>query len=210
MIKITGITVGSLGTNCYIIYDDNTMEGIVADPGGNGSDIIAKIRGMGINLKYIVFTHAHFDHIMAYPELVEAFPGAKLIVSHKEEPALKDGNISLISYYCSDFPEFRGYMTVKNGDIITFGDSEMKVIETPGHTAGSMSLYGDGVLVSGDTLFNCSIGRCDLPTGSIREETNSIINILFKLPDETKVYPGHGPETTIGFEKKNNEVYAWI
>lgn len=208
--KIEKLSVGSLGTNCYIAYDENKKEGIVVDPGSNGERINLKIKELGISIKYIVFTHVHFDHILAFSDVKKENPCAKLIVADKEKDALYDDEKSLIRYARTSKPEIRCDLTVNDGDIIEFGDESFKVIETPGHTKGSICLYSDGVLISGDTLFNYSIGRCDFPTGSLKEEINSIINILFKLPDKTNVYPGHGENTTIEFEKRHNEVYAWM
>ena len=207
--KIKRIAVGSLGTNCYIAYDENKKEGIVIDPGANGERIISHIKALGIDIKYIVFTHVHFDHILAFFDVKGEYPSAKLIVADKEKDALYDDEKSLIRYARSPQPEIKYDLTVKDGDIIKFGDEAFEVIETPGHTEGSICLYSNKILISGDTLFNYSIGRCDFPTGSLSKEINSIINILFKLPPETKVYPGHGDETTIEFEKQHNEVYLW-
>jgi len=208
--KIEKIQVGPLSTNCYLIYDELKKEGIVVDPGADGDKIISVIKKAGADIKYIVFTHVHFDHILAYYDIKNEFPDSKLIVSDKEKDALKDDVKSLMHFSRREYPEIKYDLLIKDGDIISFGDESLKVIETPGHTQGSISLYSDGILISGDTLFNYSIGRCDFPTGSLKEEINSIINILFKLPEYTVVHPGHGESTTIGFEKLHNEVYSWI
>lgn len=202
--KYERLTVGYLSTNCYIVYDEVKKEGIVIDPGENSSDIIEKIKELGIKLKYIVFTHVHFDHILAYHDVKNEFPESVLLLSYKEEDALFDNNRSLLSMVNIDFPEIRGYETVKQDELITFGDVSLRVLETPGHTAGSICLYGEDTLFSGDTLFCGSIGRYDFPGGSYTEEINSIKNILLNLPGKTVVYPGHGDKTTIEFESKNN------
>ncbi len=208
--KVERIEVGPLGTNCYLIYCESKKEGIIVDPGYDGDKILNAIDSVEVTIKYIVFTHVHFDHILAYFDIKERFPDAKLIVGEREVPALTDENRSLIRLSRKSYPQIKCDIMVKNGDRIEFGNEAFTVIETPGHTEGSISLYSEGILVSGDTLFNYSIGRCDFPTGNLKEEINSIINILFKLPDNTLVYPGHGNITDIGFEKINNEVYAWI
>ena len=208
--KVEKIEVGPLGTNCYLIYCENKKEGIIVDPGYNGERILSKVDNCGVDIKYIVFTHVHFDHILAYFDIKERFPESQLIVGEKEVPALTDEDKNLIKLSRHTYPEIKCDIAVKDGDKIEFGNESFTVIETPGHTVGSISLYSEGVLVSGDTLFNYSIGRCDFPTGNLKDEINSIINILFKLPEETIVYPGHGATTNIGFEKVNNEVYAWI
>lgn len=208
--KVIRIPVGPLGTNCYLIYDENKKEGIVVDPGADGDKITDIIKSNGINIKYIIFTHVHFDHILAFYDVKSAFPDAKLILCEKEKDALKDDKKSLIRFARKEYPQIEYDILVSDGDKIEFGDEFFTVIETPGHTEGSMSLYSEGILISGDTLFKYSIGRCDFPTGSLEKETNSIINILFKLPDDTVVYPGHGEATNIAFEKEHNEVYSWL
>lgn len=208
--KIKRLVVGYLSTNSYIVYDEIKKEGIVIDPGDLGETIEKEVKMLGINLKYIVFTHVHFDHILAYPYLKEVFPKAKLLLSHKEEVSLTDRSKSLLDMVNIDFPVIRDYEVLKNDDEIKFGDIALKVIETPGHTEGSICLYGENTLFSGDTLFLNSMGRWDFPGGNFREEVNSICNKLFKLPYDTVVYSGHGDRTTIGFEIENNEVSGWI
>lgn len=208
--KIKRLVVGYLSTNSYIVYDEMKKEGIVIDPGDLGETIKKEINELGIELKYIVFTHVHFDHILAYPYLKEEFPCAKLLLSHKETDSLTDRSKSLLNMVNMDFPVIRDYKVLKNNDRVEFGDISLKVIETPGHTEGSICLYGENTLFSGDTLFLNSMGRWDFPGGSFKDEVNSICNILFKLPPDTVVYSGHGDKTTIGFEIENNEVSGWM
>ena len=203
--QIERIVTGPLAENCYIIYDREKKEGIIADPGSSAQKIIRTVGILNIKIKNIVFTHAHFDHIMAYHGVREAFPEAELLIFESEKEVLEDPVKSLMR----NGAPITADRYLKDGDIITFGDCSLKVIHTPGHTVGSICLYGDGILVSGDTLFKRSIGRWDLPTGNGEEEIASIYNRLFVLPDETVVYPGHGEETVISEEKELNEVLRW-
>ncbi len=207
--KVLPLVVGNLSTNSYIVYDENKKEGIVIDPGDFPLLLISKIKELGIELKYIVFTHVHFDHILGYPKLKEEFSKSQLIVSHIEKDALSNKQKSLLYYVDAEFPKITDFKEVKNGDFVDFGDISLKVIETPGHTEGSICLYGENTLFSGDTLFYSSVGRWDFPGGDFYKEFHSVTEILFKLPDETIVYPGHGDKTTIGYEKINNEILKY-
>lgn len=207
--KVLPLVVGNLSTNSYIVYDENKKEGIVIDPGDFPLLLISKIKELGITLKYIVFTHVHFDHILGYPRLKEEFPDSELIVSHIEKDSLWDKEKSLLYYVNVDFPKITEFSEVKNGDFVDFGDVSLKVIETPGHTEGSICLFGENTLFSGDTLFYSSLGRWDFPGGNFYKEYHSITEVLFKLPDDTVVYPGHGDKTTVGYEKINNEVLKY-
>ena len=208
--KIEVIKVGSLSVNCYIVYDENEKDGMIIDPGGNAEDIIARVKSLGLQIKYIVFTHVHFDHILAYHKVKDAFETCELILSEKEVDALSDNRKSLLCYVPEPFLPIKNYTVKKHKDTLKFLNMEFEILETPGHTEGSICLYGHGVVFSGDTLFQGSIGRGDFPGGSIKKEIDSIKNILFKLPDNTVVYPGHEDKTTIAYEKMNNEVVGWI
>ncbi len=196
---IKALSLGELETNCYVVTSDNTA--VIIDPAGNAEHIL-KTAGKA-DIKYIILTHAHFDHMGAAAELKEK-TGAELICSLKESPALNDGHLNLSEAFMPCLKTVTADILAREGDEITFGKSKLKVIETPGHTFGSISLYGEGVLFSGDTLFRRSVGRCDFPTGSAGALINSIKEKLFTLPEETVVYTGHGPSTTIGEEKAEN------
>lgn len=208
--EIIRMAVGDLFTNCYIIYDKEGKEGIIVDPGGDGKFIVNKVKHLNVKIKYIVFTHVHFDHILGYHDVKNAFSDAELLVSVNDAPALNDETKSLMIYSGQRFEKIEKYTIVKENDTINFGKYTFKIIETPGHTEGSICLYGNNILISGDTLFNGSIGRWDFPGGSLKKEVDSITGKLFKLPKETIVYPGHGDHTTIGYEIENNDVAAWI
>ncbi len=208
--KVIKTVTGELFENCYIAYDENTKKGVVIDPGDDAYKISNKLKENGIELIYILFTHGHFDHIKAYFELKEEYPSVQLAFSKNEAELISDPEKTLLSIFRKSFPEIKADILLSENDEIIFGNSSLKVIETPGHTKGSVCFYTGGILFAGDTLFRLGIGRCDLPTGSLKEEVNSIISKLFTLPEDTVIYAGHGKDSTIGFEKENNEVYSWL
>lgn len=195
--------VGLMGVNCYILGDTNEV--IVVDPGSNAEIIANKLEESALKVKYIVLTHCHFDHIMAVEELM-AKTGAKLIACIKEKENLLSANINYSDRYSRKPVELTADIYVADGDIIEIGNYKFRVLETPGHTSGSMCLYceNEKLLVSGDTLFYMSVGRSDLATGDEKFLINNIKTKLFTLPEDVSVLPGHGDNTSIGFEKNNN------
>lgn len=196
-------TVGLMGVNCYILGSDN--EAIIIDPGSDADSIIKTLDENNITAKYIVLTHCHFDHIMAVEELMKK-TGVKLIACQSEKENLLRSDINYTNRYSRKPVELTANLYVKENDVIKSGNFEFRVIETPGHTSGCMCLYceSEKLLVSGDTLFCESVGRCDLATGNEAELIKSIKTKLFVLPDSVCVLPGHGENTTIGYEKANN------
>lgn len=197
------IPVGPMGANCYIIGCEETREGAVVDPGDEGRRIVAKARELGLNIKSIILTHGHIDHIMAVDVVKEA-TGAQILIHREDAPMLVDGKRNL-SYFMGSLKNYSAAdVLLKDGDTIKVGNLEIKVLHTPGHTPGGICLVIEGKIISGDTLFEGSVGRSDFPGGSHETLIGSIKNKLMSYPDETKVYPGHGPSTTIGFERLNN------
>jgi len=196
---IKTIKVGYLETNCYLVASDKTKEAIVIDPGDDAEKIIDAIEADKLKPILIINTHAHPDHV-----------GANLEISKRYNIAAAVGekDYQLIKGWGNYFEEFSGMKIenlhlqkkLKDGDMIKVGELEFRVIETPGHSKGSICLLGEGVLFSGDTLFAGDTGRTDIPGGS-NEEMASSIEKLMDLPPETKVYPGHGSPTTIMQEK---------
>ena len=201
--KIVRLTLGPLGTNCYILYDELSTEAIVFDPADNAGVILDKLTELGLNLKYIVVTHAHCDHICALDELTYKTK-AKVCIGTDDCFALNDSNLSLCRPFGKNPPQTKAEILINDGDVLNLGENKIKFIHTPGHTKGGICALADDILVSGDTLFMESVGRSDFPGGSASVLYSSIKTKLFTLPDDTVVYPGHGDSTTIGHEKRNN------
>lgn len=199
------VVVGELGVNCYILADSETKEGIVIDPGADPERILAAVRKSGVKVLYVLNTHGHFDHIGGNRRLVEA-TGGKLMISREDEPFLQRASISAKMYglKAEDSPAPSSYLA--EGDEIRFGSHTARVIHIPGHSRGGSCFYleKEGILISGDSLFAESIGRTDLPGGSQDQLVQAIRAKLLTLPDGTRIFPGHGPSTTVGHEKKFN------
>lgn len=201
--QVLRIPAGIYAANCYLVYDEQTKEGIVIDPGGDADDIISKIEELGLKIKYIVLTHAHGDHIAGVEEL-KSYTKAKVAIHKDDEPLIKDGTKNLSSMMAMGTVEFTPDILLDEGDKITFGNIEANVIHAPGHTPGGICIKIEDNLFSGDTLFAGSIGRTDFEYSSFDDIMHSIREKLLALPDETKVYPGHGPTTTLKMEKQIN------
>lgn len=197
------LAVGPLAANCYIIWCKHTKEALVIDPGGEGPRILAEIIKEGLRLKYIVNTHGHIDHIAANNHLKEETQ-AKLLIHPDDAPLLRDPELNLSAYTGRPFQSLPSDMEITDGDEIAVGDLRFVVLHTPGHTRGSICLRAEGVLFTGDTLFAGSIGRTDFPGGSYRQLLESIKSKILPCGDSCVVYPGHGPSTTVGYERENN------
>lgn len=193
---IKTIPAGEIEANCYIVMDETTKEAVVLDPGGEGERLEAIINKMGAKVKYILLTHGHFDHVGAVEYLADKFNVPFYINELEEEYAKKD------NYVFGKLRKANGYL--KDGDIISFGGHNIKVIETPGHSKGGVSLLVEDKLFTGDTLFMGSIGRTDFLGGDYNEIINSIKTKLLPLGNNIEVYPGHGPASTIAHEKSRN------
>ena len=201
--KIERLVVGPIETNCYIVMQDR--ECFIVDPGADSEAIKKFIYSEMLTVDFIVYTHGHADHIVAGPDF-----DVPMFIHKDEEAFLYDSKLNLSCFSTQDFVfgdkcQVNG---VQDGDNLLFQGNEIKIIHTPGHTAGGICLYVDKVLFSGDTLFNRSIGRTDLPTGDQAVLLSAIKKKLFILPDQTVVYPGHGEFTTIGEEKQNNPFFT--
>lgn len=199
------IVVGELGVNCYLLADSQTKEGVVIDPGAEPERILAAVQKSGVKVVAVLNTHGHFDHIGGNRKLAET-TGAPLMISKEDEPFLSRAATSARMYglTADDSPQPATYLA--EGDLIRFGGHEIRVIHIPGHSPGGSCFYleKDDILISGDSLFAESIGRTDLPGGSQAQLVGSIRSKLLTLPETTKVFPGHGPATTIGHEKRSN------
>ena len=200
------LEVGPFLTNCYIVGSEKTREGMIIDPGAEGGRILARAKRLNLSIALIMATHAHIDHIGALSQVKEATKAQFTL--HEAE-----GTGELMQAFTRMYSPFLGVSfrpppkpdrLLQEGDKIELGELSFIVLHTPGHSPGGISLLGHGIVFCGDTLFNYSIGRTDFPGCSFTQLMNSIYTKLMVLPDETKVLPGHGPETTIGFERKWN------
>jgi len=197
------LVVGPLQVNCFILADEKTKEAVVIDPGDDAQDILKIIRDKGFNVKYIVITHGHFDHVGANKALKDA-TGAELLIHEGDAPVMASASQHSQAFGMNTQSSPRADRYVKHGDIITAGEVSLKVLHTPGHSPGGISLFDQGMVFTGDSLFAGSIGRTDLPGGDLMTLIRSIKTNLMTLPDDTKVFCGHGPATTIGEERKEN------
>lgn len=203
--RITNLPSGALQANTYLAVDEKTNEGFIVDPGGYNKVLTKEVRDNDVNIKYIILTHGHSDHICGVNEHKAEFPDAKIVAYKDEEAMLENPNLNQSPGFGVPYST-KADILVSDGDELKAGDVTLKFIHTPGHTEGGMCIYVKEAkaLFSGDTLFRQSIGRTDFPGGSYKEIMDSIRKKLFLLPDDTNVFPGHMGMTSIGFEKENN------
>jgi hydroxyacylglutathione hydrolase len=199
------LPVGPLQCNCSVIGDEITREAMVIDPGDDIGDVLALVRKHNLKVKQIVITHAHIDHVGGAMKL-RAATGAPILLNQNDYALLKMLDVQAAWIGVEDPGKVEIDRGIDQGDTIGAGSLTAKVIHTPGHTEGSVCLYfpAEKKLIAGDTLFAGSIGRTDLPGGSMQKIINSLHEKVLALPDETVVVPGHGPLTTIGEERESN------
>ncbi|AYE35494.1 MBL fold metallo-hydrolase [Clostridium septicum] len=197
---IKTIPAGSLQANCYIVMDEDTKEAVVMDPGGDSDWIIKTIESIGAKIKYILLTHAHADHDGGVVDLKKKYDVPVYMNKAEEEYMEKD------NFVFGRIPKF--YSFINDGDILKIGSLEIKCLHTPGHTKGGMCFLIEDKVFTGDTLFQGSIGRTDFSGGDFNEIIKSINDKLLVLPNNVEVYPGHGPKSTIIFEKMRNPFLA--
>ncbi len=199
--RIEKLVVGSLGTNCYLVWEDKTRQALIIDPGDDGDYIIRKIQDLRLSPKFIVATHGHFDHLLAVLEVKLAFSIPFLM--NKEDLFLlkraKGTALKFLKTTADPVPLPDQY--IRETDVISFGNEKLIVLETPGHTPGGISLKGKETIFSGDTLFADGVGRTDFSYSSKKDLRTSIKRLLAFSPDN-KVYPGHGEETTVARERE--------
>ena len=200
---IERLALGSLSTNCYLVGDELSREGMVIDPAAEAGTILERAKALKLDIKLIVLTHAHFDHVGALKELKEATK-AEIAIHADDAKSLQSAHLSSLNWGVSFPPPPPPDRLLQDGDNLNLGSQRFLVLHTPGHTPGGICLLGQGVVFTGDTLFSSSIGRTDFPGSSYDAIMDSLRRRLMVLPEDTIVYPGHGPETTIGQEKRRN------
>lgn len=196
------LVVGPFASNCYIVGSESNKEGMIIDPGDEARRILNKVKDLKLDIKLIVLTHGHIDHTGALKEVKEA-TGAEVAIHGDDAKRLHDRLVAVafgLSYPKPPPPD----RLLTDGESLDIGDFHFEVLHTPGHTPGGICLLGEGVVFSGDTLFNYGVGRADLPGGNYNQLMDSLQTKLMTLPDNTIVYPGHGPDTTIGAEREGN------
>lgn len=203
--KIKTLVVGPLAVNCYILYDEEA--GVLIDPGEEAEKILGFIDSEGITLTHIINTHGHFDHIGANGRLKEE-TGALLLVHKADVEYLEHADIAASAFGLTAEPSPEPDRLLDDGDVIEAGTVGLEVIHTPGHSPGGICLLTNHRLFTGDTLFAGSIGRTDLVGGSHETLLKSVRSRLFALGDTVEIFPGHGPASTIGHEKKHNPFFA--
>ncbi len=201
--KVYKLEVGMLATNCYFVVNEELKEGVIVDPGGDSDRILEMVDNLGIAVKAIFITHGHSDHISGLPEVKQALD-APVYISQEDADCLTQAEKNLSIYINNGVVCKAADYIYKDGDVIEAAGMKFKVYATPGHTKGGVCLQCEDIVLCGDTIFCESIGRTDLPGGSYKELLISIKNKLLVLDDDVKLLPGHGPATTVGWERRRN------
>ncbi|HVZ93920.1 MAG TPA: MBL fold metallo-hydrolase [Phycisphaerales bacterium] len=203
---IEGYALGPFGTNCYIVHVPPHEECWIVDASYSPQPLIERVRQQGLKPSHILLTHAHGDHIAGLDELRAAFPDAKVFVHENEASFLTNPVLNLSGGFGTPVTAAPPDGTLRGGESLNLSGSEWSVLHTPGHSPGGITFYNAPAraAIVGDVLFEESVGRFDFPTSNEADLQKSIRHVLYKLPDDTRVYPGHGRPTTIGHEKKHN------
>ena len=200
MVKFKRFTQGLLGSNTYIIWDEESLEAAVIDT-GNPVELVKNVTDAeNLQLKYIILTHAHYDHIHFLPEYKETFPMAKVVIHSLDNGMLGNPRLNASVLFGPAHVYDKADIAVEDGDVLNLGESELKIISTPGHTPGGICILTEKIMFSGDTLFYSGFGRTDLGAGDVTLMAASI-DKLYSMEMDIQVYPGHGTKTTIGREK---------
>jgi glyoxylase-like metal-dependent hydrolase (beta-lactamase superfamily II) len=197
------LSVGPLQVNCFLVACQKTQDAMVIDPGEEGARIIQLAQNEGLKISKVINTHGHFDHIGANQHVVLA-TGAKLMLHAADLPLLQNARNHAGIYGLNVVPSPDPDRLLEQGDTLEVGDHSFEVFHVPGHSPGGICLLSDGHIFVGDVLFAGSIGRTDLPGGDFDLLVKSVRERLLSLPDQTVVHPGHGPDTTIGRERRHN------
>lgn len=196
---------GPLGTNCYLLVNEMTKEAVIVDPASCPDRLKECVKKEGLVIQAVLLTHAHFDHIMGIDDVIETYGDMPVYVHQDDLGMLENPGLNLSADYGMNY-SYRGGCALRDGQVLSLIGYEIKVLHTPGHTPGGVCYYvePEEVLISGDTLFQGSVGRTDFPGGSAAQLSRSIKEKLFVLPENTHVYPGHMGTTTIWHEKGHN------
>jgi glyoxylase-like metal-dependent hydrolase (beta-lactamase superfamily II) len=193
-----------LGTNCYIVMDEGTKEGYIIDPGGDAKKIIDTTRGLGLKCLGVLCTHGHMDHVGAVGKVADS-TGSTVYISETDSRALTGSGPGLGAKLGSlVISKPQGFEFLEEGDTLDFAERTIEVLHTPGHTPGSLSFLCENNLFCGDLVFQGSIGRTDLRGGSLGKLLEAVRKHVWVLPDDARIFPGHGPATTVGAEKASN------
>ncbi len=204
LLPVERYVTGPIGTNTYLIWDEATRAAAIVDPAEYAPKIAASIEAKDLSLAYILLTHGHGDHIGGVAAFQHDFPAVKVVAGEKERELLTDATLNASEEMFGRPITVDADLWVHDGDVLFLGEMPLTFLETPGHTQGGMSIYGGGMVFSGDTLFCRSVGRTDFYGGDFPTLQRSVREVLYRLPDETVVLPGHMEPTTIGEEKRGN------
>lgn len=197
--KLDSLAVGLIGTNCYLLWDETAGNAAaIVDPGGSADQILAKIKQNNLDVKMILLTHGHFDHVLGVPDILATYPGLPVYITETDYPEAWDGG--QFGYSMGEVSSVHFY---DEGDTVELGHLKIDILRTPGHTPGSVTLRVEDVLFTGDTLFRGSCGRTDFPGGSFGDMQRSLKR-LADLPGDYRVYPGHEGSSTLDYERKYN------
>ena len=199
------LTVGPLQENCYLLADTHTKEAVLIDPGDEAARLLEVLDDKGLTLRAVWLTHAHFDHVGAVADILERYP-VPLYLHPADAPLLEHASASAARWGIPLKQPPTDFLTLSGKQILTLGSLQAHCLFTPGHAPGHIAFYlpTEGIVIAGDALFQGSIGRTDLPGGDQAQLLESIRRELLILPPQTKVYPGHGPATTVGEEARSN------
>ncbi|MEK7310009.1 MAG: MBL fold metallo-hydrolase [Planctomycetota bacterium] len=219
--NVKTFVLGPIQTSCYVVYPDDNNNAIIVDAGGDPAEMVQFIKQHDLNPIYLVNTHGHIDHILGNPQLKKAFPKMQICIHPADARMLAESKANLATELGFEFSAPEADKLLNEGDTLSLGKEKFSILHLPGHTKGGIGLLYNhkwvdakrhgaaapndaNLLFSGDALFAGSIGRTDFPGGSLSELVNNIREKVLTLPDNTVVYPGHGPSTTVGDEKHSN------
>jgi len=202
--------LAEFNTNTYLLWDEVSLEAVIIDPANESKILKKEILKLKLKIKYIINTHGHGDHIGGNDFFVKSFPKSKLCIHKEDALMLLYPELNLSMYCDGGVVSPASEIQFAGEEVLKLGENELKIIHTPGHTEGGISIYVDNLLFTGDALFADGIGRTDLPGGDFEILKKSIHEKIFSLPDSVIILPGHGPASTIGKEKRENSFVGYL